>query len=192
MVDVNSTDTLKAVPADKQQATVAIKDKALYDKTFIDGLADYNEPIKLIDNFILVGKDTMYFPSDLQLNQKTFFHGNKDGRSFVLTVTRTNMTSLIYTFQLSDKNNKAIENKSGQAILGSLFFLAAEGDNDTEMGSGYGSYEYWDKSNDCWFSVRIGIGLDDNGKRRAKLNNGCEDKNKPTLTLDDCPTLRTE
>lgn len=65
-------------------------------------------------------------------------------------------------------------------------------DEDTELGEGYGSSEYWDNSNNCWFSIRIGIGKDENKKQRAKLTYGCEDKSKQRLNLDECPTLRTE
>jgi len=190
-VDKISVDTLQSVATEKLKQDIYIKDKSQYDQTFIDGLNDYNEPIKLIDNFIMTGNDTTYFPEDLKINKKTTFRGIKDNSKFILTATRTNLTNINYDFQLLDKENNIIDSKSGKAILGSTFFLAAEGDIDMEMG-GYGSYEYWDKSNDCWFSVRIGIGTDDNGKQRAKVNYGCSDKNKRTIDLDECPVMRTE
>lgn len=190
--DQNSVDTLQTVSADKPKLRIYIKDKTQYDQTFIDGLADYNEPIKLIDNFIITGQDTTYFPEDLNLNKATTFKATKDNYKYVLTVTRTNLTNLTYEFQLTDKDNKTVDTKSGKAILGSMFFLASENDEDSETGDGYGSCEYWDKTNDCWFAVRIGIGKDDNGKFRTMLNYGCDDKKKQTLNLDECPTLRTE
>ena len=191
-VDKNSVDTLKTASADKQQLDINIKDKSQYDQTFIEGLANYNEPIKLIDNYIITGQDTTYFPTDLILNKPTIFTAIKDNHKYVLTVTRNNLTNLTYTFKLIDKDNKTVDTKSGKAILGSMFFLASEIDEDSETGDGYGSCEYWDKSNDCWFAIRIGIGKDDNGKLRAMLKYGCDDKNKQTLNLDECPTLRTE
>jgi hypothetical protein len=101
------------------------------------------------------------------------------------------LTNINYDFQLLGKDNAIIDSKSGQAVLGSGFFLAPEGDIDTEMG-GYGSYEYWDKTKNCWLSIRIGIGRDTNGKQRAKLNYSCNDKNQKTIDLDECPVLRTE
>ncbi|MBP9924044.1 MAG: hypothetical protein KBF92_09450, partial [Bacteroidia bacterium] len=64
--NINSLQTV--VSADKQKQDIYIKDKSQYDQTFIDGLSDYDEPIKLIDNYILVGKDTTYFPEDLSIN----------------------------------------------------------------------------------------------------------------------------
>ena len=94
--------------------------------------------------------------------------------------------------KITDKENKVINTKSGIAVLGSMFFLASEMDEDSETGDGYGSSEYWDRANDCWFAIRVGIGKDHNGKQRAMLNYGCEDKNKQRLNLEDCPTLRTE
>lgn len=190
-VNKNAVDTLQKVSVDKQQE-IYIKDKSQYDQTFIDGLANYNAPVKLIDNYIITGRDTTCFPDDLPLNKKTIFKVTKDNSNFVLTITRTNFTNLTYNFQLTDKDNKTIDTKSGKAILGSMFFLVSENDEDSQTGDGYKSSEYWDKTNNCWLSIRIGIGLDNNGKQRAMLTYGCEDKNMPTLNLEECPTLRTE
>jgi hypothetical protein len=191
-IDTKSTDSLGTISADKKQSDIYIKDKSQYDQTFIDGLSDYNEPIRLIDNYIITGKDTTYFPDDLTLNKSTVFKGTKNDNKFVLTVSRTNLTNLNYTFKLTDKSDKIIDTKSGKAVLGSLFFFGSEIDEDSQSGDGYGSSEYWDKTSDCWFSIRIGIGPDNKGKHRAMLTYGCEDKNKQTLSLDQCPTLRTE
>lgn len=192
VVDQNSVDTLQTVTIDIKQQDIYIKDKLQYDPSFIEGLADYNEPIKLIDNYVITSQDTTYFPTDLILNKPAIFTAIKDNHKYVLTVTRNNLTNLTYTFKLIDKDNKTVDTKSGKAILGSMFFLASEVDEDSETGDSYGSCEYWDKSNDCWFAIRIGIGKDDNGKLRAMLKYDCDDKNKQTLNLDECPTLRTE
>ena len=189
---INESQTLETDTSGKELHDIYIKDKSQYDQTFIDGLVEYNEPIKLIDNYILTGNDTTYFPNDLSLNKVTPFKATKDNNKFVLTVTRTNLTNLTYNFQLTDKDNKILDTKSGKAILGSMFFLASENDEDSQTGDGYGSCEYWDKVNDCWFAIRVGIGKDYNGKLRAMLNYGCNDKSKQTLNLDECPTLRTE
>jgi hypothetical protein len=186
----NSINTLKTVSPKKQLKDIYIKDKSQYDQTFIDGLADYTEPIKLIDNYILTGKDTTYFPSDLPLNKEIHFKATKDEQHFLLSVMRVNHTSLTYNFEII-KDNETVDYKNGKAILGSMFFLASEMDEDSQTGDGYGSYEYWDKENDCWLAIRIGIGEDNNGKQRAMLKYGCKDKNKQTLSLDECPTLRT-
>jgi len=191
-VDKETFDTLQTISSDKKQAEIYVKDKSKYDQTFISGLDGYKESIQLIDNFIITGIDTTSFPDDLPLNKKTTFIGTKVNLNYALTITRTNLTNLTYGFILTDKDNKTIESKSGRAILGSMFFLASENDEDSQTGDGYGSSEYWDKSNNCWLSIRIGIGLDNNKKQRAKLTYGCEDKNKQTLNLDECPTLRTE
>jgi hypothetical protein len=189
-VDKNLVDTLKTVSADKQQLDIYIKNKSQYDQTFIDGLVDYNEPIKLIDNYIVTGNDTTYFPEDLILNKPTTFTAIKENNKYVLTVTRTNLTNLTYKFQLTDKDNKTLDTKSGKAILGSTFFIGPEGDYDIE--GGYGSQEYRDNGKDSYLSIRIEIGKTDNGKQRAKIHYGFNDKTKKTLDLDECPTLRTE
>jgi hypothetical protein len=188
----NSVDTLQTVFANKQKVEIYCKDKSQYDQTFLDGLADYNEPIKLIDNIIITGKDTTSFPDDLILNKATTFRANRYNNKYILTVTRTNLTNLTYEFQLIGIGNKTLDTKSGKATLGSMFFLASEIDEDTETGESYGSCEYLDKNNDCWFAIRIGIGKDDNRKLRAMMNYGCDNKKKQSLKLDECPTLRKE
>ncbi len=109
-------ETLQTVSADRQKLEIYIKDKSQYDQTFINGLADYNEPIKLIDKYIITGKDTTYFPNDLSFNKPTFFQATNHNNNFVLTVTRTNLTNLTYSFQLTDKQNITIDTKSGKAI----------------------------------------------------------------------------
>lgn len=191
-IEKNLVDTTQTDSTDKPQKDIYIKDKSQYDQVFIDGLGDYDSQIKLSDNYILTSSDTTYFPEDLSLNKAITFEGTKDNNKFVLTVTRTNLTNLTYNFQLSDKDNTTLDTKSGKAILGSLFFFASEVDIDNQTNEGYGCSEYWDKTNDCWLAIRVGYGKDENGKLRAKLNYGCDNKNKPTLNLDDCPTLRTK
>jgi hypothetical protein len=188
--DKNLADTIKTVSADHQQHNIFIKDKSQYDQIFLDGLADHNEQIKLIDNYIVTGKDTIYFPEDPILNQPTIFHAVKDNNNYYLTVTRTNLTNLTYNFQLTDHHNKIIDTKSGKAVLGSTFFMGPEGDDDIE--GGYGSQEYRDNGKDSWLSIRIEIGKTDNGKLRAKIHYGSSDKTKKSLDLDKCPTLRTK
>ena len=190
-VHKNSVDTLQIVSADKQQQHIYIKDKSQYDQTFIDGLTEYSKPIKLIDNYILVGQDTVYFPEEIQLNKETVFKGTKDQKNFELTVTRTNLTSLIYNFQLLDKDAKPINSKSGKATLGSLFFLGSETDDDDKTDEEYLSVEYWDNSPNCAFAIRVGE-KDGNGKLRAKIKLYCKENKSKNIDLDDNPTLRTE
>jgi hypothetical protein len=185
-------DTIQTATTNKKQTNLFVKDVSQYDQSFIDGLSEYNEPIKLIGNFVITGKDTTYFPVDLPINKQTTFKGSKDNKNFALTVTRNNLTNLTYNFLLTDKDNRTVDKKSGKAILGSMFFLASEMDEDTETGDSYGSSEYLDESNNCWFSIRVGNGEDNNGKQRVMLTYGCEDKSKQELNLDECPTLRTE
>lgn len=178
--------------ADKTQSDIYVEDRSQYDQSFIEGLAGYNEPIRLIGNYIITGKDTTYFPDTFPLDKAIVFKGTKADSIYLLTVTRKNLTNLMYDFKLTDKDDKIIYSKSGKSVLGSSFYLGSEMDEDTQIGEGYASYEYWDNTANCWFAIRIGYGKDDNGKQRAKLKYGCEDKSKQSLKLDECPILRTE
>ena len=197
--DTDSIDTLRTSLTNQEKQDIYIKDKSQYDQSFIEGLSNVNGPIKLIDNFIIAnttlsiitGTDTTYFPEDLELDKKITFNTVKDNNRFLLEITRTNLTNLNYEFQLIDNNNNTIFHKSGKAILDPGFFLVQEGDIDTEMGD-FRSVGYLDKTNDCKFQVKIGIGKDGNGKQRAKLEYICKDINKKRIDLDECPVLRTE
>jgi len=191
--DTQSKATLQTVLIKQKQCKIIIKDKTNYSATFIDELiaSNYKEPIKLIDNHIIVGKDTTNFPHDLNINQTTVFKATKDKRNYDLTVTRINETTLKFIFKLTDNEQKTLHTETGEATLGAMFFLASEVDEDDQTGEAYGSSEYWKKKNDSWLSIRVG-GKDNNGKLRAIISYGCDNKNKKELNLDECPILRTE
>jgi len=188
-----SKDTLQIAPTKEKQSKIFIKDKTKYSATFINELtaSNYNEPIKLIDKYIVVGKDTTEFPHDLNVNQTTIFKATKDNKNYDLTVTRINETTLKFIFKLTDNDQKTLHTESGEATLGAMFFLASEVDEDDQTGEAYGSSEYWKTDNDGRFSARIGS-KDDNGKLRATITYWCDGKRKDKINLDDCPTLRTE
>lgn len=188
----STADSSKTELASKSQSTIVIKDSSQYDQAFIKGLSGYKDPLQLIGNTIIAGSDTTYFPEEFPLNKTVNFKAAKDHKKYMLSVTRTNLTNLSYSFQLSDEKDQLIDSKSGNAVLGPMFFLASETDQDTQTGEWYASNEYWDITNNCWFAVRIGQGKDSHQKQRAMINYGCEDKNKPNVNLEGCPTLRAE
>lgn len=188
----NSVETYKTVPADKQHQDIYIKDKSQYDPTFIDGLADYKEPVKLIDNYIVTGSDTTYFPDDLILNKPTKFTGIKGSNKYVLTITRTNLTNLTYNFQLTNNENKTLDTKSGKAILGSTFFFAPEGEPDPETGYSFVSNEYRMKTENIWLVIQIGLDKEYEGNKRAKIFYGQFINGKMTEPTLESPLLRTE
>lgn len=185
-------ESLQAGTTSAKQSTVVIKDSTQYDKAFIQGLSDYQKPVQLIDKTLIAGTDTIYFPEDIPLNKTVDFKATKDQKKYLLSVTRTSLTNLNYSFKLSDEKDKLLEGKSGNAVLGSTFFLGSEIDKDSKTGENYASYEYWDKSSDCWFAVRIGHDTNPKDKQRAIIKYSCEDKNKQAITLGECPTLWTD
>lgn len=190
--DNNTVDTLKTLLADKQPQNIYIKDKSQYDQTFIDGLSEYHEPIRLIDNFMLIGSDTTYFPDDLALDKKTTFTASKDNNKFLLTVTRSNLTNINYEFQLLDKDNSIIDSKSGVAILASGFFLAPEGEDDPETGDSFFSNEYRIDNEKVWIVIKIGMDKNYEGKKRAKIIYGHVVNSKMTEPVTESPILRIE
>ena len=65
--NINSVDTILNASNDKQQEKIYIKNSSQYDQKFIEGLSEYNEQLKLVNNYILIGQDTVYFPEEIQL-----------------------------------------------------------------------------------------------------------------------------
>jgi hypothetical protein len=190
-IDSSTTYSQPGNAEKKQQEPNYNEDNLQYDQAFIDGLKKYKEPLKPIDNYILVNKDTFYFPEEIPVNIETVFKGTKDQKRYLLKVARVNLTTLTYTFHLSSKDNATIIEKAGKATLGSLFFLGSETDTDDKTDEEYLSTEYWDYSDGCSFAIRIG-GKDDDGKLRAKVKLNCKSKKFKTVGLEENPTMRTE
>ena len=187
----HSTDTTQSASASNPRPNIYIKDKSQYDQTFIDGLSEYNEPIKLIDNFMLIGDDTTYFPDDLSLNKEYVFEANNKGNSYVLTVKRINETTLKFNFQLFE-NSKLSHTETGEAHLPSLFFLGPEGEPDSQTGDSFFSNEYLKQDNNIWLCINIGMDKDYKGKQRAKITYLFTYKSKQTSNLEECPILRLQ
>jgi hypothetical protein len=165
-------------------------DSSQYTPVFLQQLkeADYPEKINLQGDYLLVGADTVYFPTQLALGKVYFFAGDGGGKSCRLKVKRVNLTSLDYEFQLY-RLGKPPYNESGRADLGAMFFLADEVDEDDETQEAYGAAEYSRTANGCWFTIRLGREPDQEGRLRAEVRLGCED-NKHEAPVDDSPTLR--
>lgn len=203
-----------------RQEIFYIEDSSQYDKTFLDALELIccKPSIILADNYILnnYDYDTAYFPEDLQLGKETKFSGIKDNfiyhitkhtgsekdykeltkrnYKYLLSLTRTNLTNVNYSFQLLDKQNNLIESQSGKAVLNHNFHIDRDFDYDDKDSSGasYSIVEYRDETDSCYFAIRVGLGTDINGKLLARVYYACDDKNKHRLYADDCPTLRTD
>ncbi len=175
-----------------QQQNIYIKDQSLYDPKFINGLYNYKEQIKLIKNYIIIDTDTTYFPENIKLNKTITFTGFKDNNKYLLVITRTNLTNIKYKFQLLNKENGFIENKSGEAILTSGFFLAPEGEPDTETGASFVSNEYYMNNDSTWLILKVGIDSNFKDKGRAKVMYGHKDKFTKAEEVKESPILRLE
>ena len=179
---------------DANPAGISIENRTNYSEDFINSLtaSEQQAPIKLIGRFMVVGSDTTAFPDDLPPGKATLFKAVQNQQNYALALTRINYTSLQYAFQLTDSTNHVLQSKTGKATINPTFYLASEGDEDSERGEGYGCYDYWDNGNGRWLSIRVGIGQDSAGKQRAKIIYGLDKGGKEELTLEECPVLRTE
>ncbi|MRX46104.1 hypothetical protein [Pedobacter puniceum] len=170
---------------------IYFQDKSLYSKAFVSELIEkgYTSPIKIIDDYLLVKGDTVYFPTNLKLNKEYKFFATDSNQNLELKVRRINYTTL--NFNLTSKNNDTLLfSKSGSADLSVYFFLASEVPNDDETGSSYGANEYTGRIDNCELKIGIGIGKDEQGRLRAYIDQNCDNKSN-ILELNGNKTFRT-
>lgn len=186
----NSVDQMlaKLDKPDTLRKQMIIHDRSAYSATFIDSLKKTNYPgsIKLDSNYILVGKDTTYFPETLKLDSPYQFIADKDAVHYNLTLQRTNLTDILFNFEVS-KEQSSVYNRKGSVSLGPLFFLATEVPEDETTGDSYGAYSYTQYSTPNPFTVDIGTDEDEHHHLRATVH--IAGKNP---LLEKIPTLRTK
>ena len=174
----------------EQIKKLKVQNKALYHPIFIEALSDMNKAMTLENNYIISNKDTIYFPEDLKLNKKYNFQATAaTGSIFELSVTRTNLTDLDYSFVLKSGDGNIINEMNGVALLlpkGMFRDNEIEEDELDEMS--YPTFEYYNSFPDHCIFIRIGTELDNNGKYRAKVY--IESETEEVLGLKDGPTLR--
>ena len=169
----NTTDTIKAVT---ETHKVFIKNKSLYSKEWVAEMqkTEYPSEIKVIDDYVVTEGDTIPFPDALKLDKEYVFLATRGELDYELKVKRINPVALEYSFALFD-NKKPVFEQSGEAYIGTLFFLASETDEDDKTGEGYLSTEYWAKQEMCEFAIRIGE-PNDEGRLRATVKQLCENE----------------
>lgn len=157
-----------------------------YSKVFLDSLraANYSEPIHLIKDFVIIGKDTIHFPNDLKINKAYNFTGASDSVKYSLIAKRINLTDIVFEYSAKLKDSIIYEEK-GSTTLNHMFFLASEVPEDEQTGESYGAYEYFNIKKSNLYSIEIGIGRDDHNLLRALISSTekTEKKDFPKITL---------
>ncbi|MFK8101091.1 MAG: hypothetical protein AB8G15_01150 [Saprospiraceae bacterium] len=167
---------------------VTVDDPAYYGENFLEELAKINfvPHYDLRDGFMLLGgKDTVFFPLPIEIEEEKNLVGKKDSFNYRLTIRQINYTTAIFKFQKLQLDSLLVD-LSGEAAITPGFFLGDESDEDDETGVSYFANEYTYVTDDCQINIRVGS---DDKQIRAKVNRYCEDKSK-NITLAECPTLR--
>lgn len=174
------TDTINNAALDAKPA-LSIMDRSQYSAEFIKELESLEDPsikkIELEGNYMLMDKDTVYFPSDLKLKEPYRFTAFTETHFYQLDATRINQTAIQYEFTLFADEKPVVTHK-GIAHLGAGFYNASETDEDDHTGESYLSNEYYNTGNDD-FAIRIGE-PDEEGRVRAtvKYLNGAKPVHK--------------
>ncbi len=167
---------------------VTVDDPAYYGESFLEELAKINfvPHYELRDGFMLLGgKDTVFFPLPIEIEEEKNLVGKRDSFTYRLTIRQINYTTAIFKFQKLQFDSLMVD-LAGEAAISPSFFLGDESDEDDETGVSYFANEYTYEVADCQINIRVGA---DDKQIRAKVNQYCEDKTK-NITLAECPTLR--
>ncbi len=109
---------------------VEIKDSTLYDIGFINywiHLKPYS--LKITNDSIILNKEyhaPILIPTDLPLNQESYYEFKSNDTLYQLTVKRVSYTNIKYLIQGKMKN-EVFFSREGKAILESSFYLGSEG-----------------------------------------------------------------
>ena len=188
----SSPDTISAInnKIDRQDSFFVVKDPTQYSPAYLEKLKTSGYAIKYLlrDSMLIMNDvDTVFFPTELPVNKKIEFNGQKNNRTISLFLQRKNNTTIAFLLKTFD-SGQLIDEQNGEADIGSLFFLGAESDEDDKTGISYLSTEYSKIDSSCKLSIRIGS---DDDQFKTKLVQNCLDKKK-NIDLDSSPTLRSK
>jgi len=142
---------------------LAALDTAHFSPSFIRGLKEsiQRESYAVRDKWLILSDtDSIAFPADLPAQQPVTYTGTAQGRTYQLTVTRQNYSTIRYTAEVKQAG-KSLARTTGTADLNPSFYTAAEVPVDTQTQTAYGAYEFLPTtSRQQNFAVLIGMGKD--------------------------------
>jgi len=150
-------------PTRKPAYRLAALDTAHFSPSFIRGLKEsiQRESYAVRGKWlILSATDSIAFPADLPAQQPVTYTGTAQGRTYQLTVTRQNYSTIRYAAEVKQAG-KSLARTTGTADLNPSFYTAAEVPVDTQTQTAYGAYEFLPTAaRQQDFAVLIGIGKD--------------------------------
>lgn len=158
-----TTDTTKidtaSVIRPKPSRQWIIKDSSMYSKQFLKELHDFkqdgHDSISLIDNYIVDGNDTVYFPDYFAGNKQYLLVGVKDSVDYKLQVFNCTYTKIQFIFT-GTKNNKLVGHYYGEAEIATDFFMSKVVDTDNSDAVTYGISEYNGENEKYLYKLSIG------------------------------------
>ncbi|GGF12196.1 hypothetical protein [Hymenobacter cavernae] len=142
---------------------LAALDTAHFSPRFIRGLKEsiQRESYAVRGKWLLLSPtDSIAFPADLPERQPITYTGTAQGRTYQLTVTRQNYSTIRYSAEVKQAG-KSVARAAGTADLNPSFYTAAEVPVDTQTETAYGAYEFLaNEPRQQNFAVLIGIGKD--------------------------------
>ncbi|OUJ72205.1 hypothetical protein [Hymenobacter crusticola] len=172
-----------APAARKPTYRLAALDTAHFSPSFIRGLKEsiQRESYAVRGKWLILSDtDSIAFPADLPEQQPITYTGAAQGRTYQLTVTRQNYSTIRYTAEVKQAS-KSLARTTGTADLNPSFYTAAEVPVDTKTQTAYGAYEFLPTTpRQQNFAVLIGIGKDAD-KAEIYASDIAAWRNAPTL-----------
>ncbi|QDA61505.1 hypothetical protein [Hymenobacter jejuensis] len=166
--DERSQPNSNVMPAETNRPPVATKpvapptalDTTNFSPQFLQELKQLmdREKYSVRGQWLIVGNnDSVAFPAELPKRQSVVYAASAGDRTYKLTVTRRNFTTLRYAAEVTERG-KRISYTTGTADLKPSFYVAAEVPIDTKTQTAYGASEYVSSAKSL--SLLIGTGPD--------------------------------
>ena len=160
---INREAVAPAPAARKPAYRLAALDTAHFSPAFIQGLKEsiQRESYAVRGKWLILSPaDSIAFPADLPARQPVTYEAAAQGRTYQLTVTRRNYSTIDYKAEVKQAG-KAVTRTSGTADLNPSFYTAAKVPVDTKTQAAYGAYEFLStEPRQQNFAVLIGTGKD--------------------------------
>ncbi len=169
-------------------ATLTGADTIRYSREYIEELRSSGmaSSISLVDSMMVVDGLTVFFPTDLKLDQWYVFSASTAKEMIELRVKRINYTNIQYEFWIGNEDKR---NEDEGMVIGGPDILGSEIDEDDLSGVAYTATEYSNCSLHCCRSIRIG--RNDADELVAKYTRHCDLPGRD-IDLYDLPTLRLQ
>ena len=163
-----------------------------YDTAFLNQISKIKQffPLATIKDGQLKGSggELVALPDIIGSEQELLLMGKNDSLRVKLYLKKASRTALSYQLRYGEADRYT---HGGIAFLSPYFILGMESDEDDKSGEKYFTYDYGSQGPDFEMYIRHSE-ISNEEPLRAKVMLYSENSQFPSISLDDCPTLRAQ